>query len=305
MKPRVLITGSNGLLGQKLVRLYLDKADCDLIATSRGANHLPIPETHYKYRSMDITNAQEVSKVISEVTPNIVIHTAAMTHVDHCFQDKPGCLRLNVEAVGHVIEACKRADAFLLHLSTDFIFDGESGPYDENAPANPVNFYGESKLQAEQLIRNSGLNWAMVRTVLVYGIAHDMSRSNIILWVKKSLEAGKAIRVVDDQLRTPTLAEDLAMGCYLIAQKRARGVFNIAGKDLLTPYEMAQKAAVFFNLDTSLMSRTNASEFVEIDKRPLKTGLLIDKAQKELGFEPHTFDKGIAVVAAQMQGKTD
>ena len=305
MKIKYLITGSNGLLGQKLVKLLSEQAGVEVVATSRGKNRLPFKSLTYRYLTMDITNPAEVRSIISQENPDVVIHTAAMTQVDDCETNQEACMELNVAAVQNMINACQEVNAFLIHLSTDFIFDGENGPYDEQAAANPVNFYGESELKAEELISNSNLSWAIVHTVLVYGIAHDMSRSNIILWVKNSLEAGKAIRVVDDQLRTPTLAEDLAMGCYLIGRKRADGIFNICGKDLLTPYQMAEKTAAYFKLDTSQMNRANASNFKEVGRRPLKTGLLIDKARLQLGFEPCSFEEGIARVAAQIAGGTD
>ena len=160
---------------------------------------------------------------------------------------------MNVDAVANLIEASEKNKVFLLHVSTDFIFDGEAGPYDEEAEANPVSYYGESKLAAEKLLEASNIKWAIARTVLVYGISEAMSRSNIILWVKKSLEDGKTIKVVDDQWRTPTLAEDLALGCYLIADQEAEGIFNISGKDFLSPYDMAIKTADFFGLDKSLI----------------------------------------------------
>jgi dTDP-4-dehydrorhamnose reductase len=201
--------------------------------------------------------------------------------------------------VQYIVAACEATNAFLLHLSTDFIFDGEAGPYDEEAVANPISYYGDSKLAAEHIITKSKLDWAIARTVLVYGIAHDMSRTNIVLWVKKSLEEGKEIKVVDDQLRSPTLAEDLAQGCLLIAEQKAKGVFNISGSDLLTPYAMAIKTAKFFNLSTTTMQRADSSTFTQTAKRPPKTGLLIEKARTVLGYEPHTFDEGIAIIAEQ------
>jgi len=302
---KILITGSNGLLGQKLVKLIMNQGNDELIATARNANRLPYPETSYRFRIMDITDAAQVMEVMQEEKPDVVIHTAAMTNVDQCEQERETCWQLNVDAVANLIKACEATVAFLVHLSTDFIFDGEDGPYDELAAANPVSYYGDSKLAAEDAILSSNVNAAIVRTVLVYGIAHDMSRSNIILWVKKSLEEGKEIKVVDDQLRSPTLAEDLAIGCYLIAQKKAEGIFNICGKDLLNPYQMAQKTASFFNLDTATMQRADASIFQQPARRPPKTGLLIDKAREELGYEPRSFDEGIAIVAAQIAGKAD
>lgn len=298
---KILITGSNGLLGQKLIKLLLDKGEDTLIATARGGNRLPYPETDYVFDQMDITDKQQVLEVVTKHKPEVIIHTAAMTNVDQCETEREACWDQNVDAVNYLIEASAKNDCFLLHLSTDFIFDGEDGPYDEKAKANPVSYYGESKLAAEKLLENSTINYAIARTVLVYGIAHDMSRSNIILWVKKSLEEGKEIKVVDDQLRSPTLAEDLAMGCYLIAKQKAPGVFNICGKDLLNPYEMALKTADFFNLDTSTMQRADASSFTQTAKRPPRTGLLIEKARTVLGYEPHSFDEGIAIVAGQIE----
>ncbi|MDP5139162.1 MAG: SDR family oxidoreductase, partial [Spirosomaceae bacterium] len=244
---RILITGSNGLLGQKLVELLIENDEVAVIATARGKNRLPFSKG-YEYRPMDITNAEQVLAVINETSPDVVINTAAMTNVDQCETDKENCWQQNVKAVEYLTAACKHNDAFLLHLSTDFIFDGADGPYDETAEANPVSFYGWSKLAAEKILLHSDIRYAIARTVLVYGIAYDMSRSNIILWVKNSLESGKNINVVTDQWRTPTLAEDLAKGCALIAEKEAEGIFNISGKDFLTPYEMAIKTADYFKL---------------------------------------------------------
>lgn len=297
---KILVTGANGLLGQKLVKLILDKGKDELVATARGANRLPYAETDFQFDQMDVTDHTQVDKVIDKYRPEVVIHTAAMTNVDQCEESQEDCWKQNVDAVDYLIKACERNSIFLLHLSTDFIFDGKDGPYDEEAEAKPISYYGESKLVAEKLLQNSEIKFAIVRTVLVYGIAHDMSRSNIVLWVKKSLEEGKSIKVVDDQLRSPTLAEDLALGCYLIAEKRSQGIFNICGKDLLTPYEMALKVAAYFDLDTSTMERADASTFTQIAKRPPKTGLLIDKAIAQLGYAPHSFEEGIGILVDQL-----
>lgn len=297
---KILITGSNGLLGQKLVQLITREGKHELIATARGENRLPF-EKGYIFESLDITKEAEIEAIVKKHQPEVIINTAAMTNVDQCETEWEDCWELNVTAVEYLIKASKKHNAFLLQLSTDFIFDGEDGPYDEEAEANPVSYYGESKLAAEQLILKSKIDWAIARTVLVYGIAHDMSRSNIILWVKKSLEEGKEIQVVDDQWRTPTLAEDLAKGCLLIAEKKAKGIFNISGDDLLTPYEMAVKTANFFKLSQSSMTKTDSTKFKQTAKRPPKTGFILDKAKKELGYQPHTFEEGIKVLADQIK----
>ena len=298
---KILITGSNGLLGQKLVKLMSAEADIEVIATARNSDRLPGNYANYEFHALDITDEAAVLDVVSKYKPDAIINTAAMTNVDQCEAEKEGCIDLNVNAVKHLIKACEETGAHLVHCSTDFIFDGTHGPLDENEKPNPVNFYGESKLEAENLIINSNISWAIARTVLVYGIANDMSRSNIILWVKNSLENGKEINVVDDQWRTPTLAEDLATGCYLIAKKKAKGIYNISGKDMLTPYDMAIKTADFFKLDKSLIHKTDGSKFKQPAKRPPKTGFIIDKARKDLGYEPHSFEEGLEVLNEQMQ----
>jgi len=295
---KVLITGANGLLGQKLVKLYQEKEDIELIATAKGDNRNP--EGNYNYIALDITSKEEVVKVLESEHPDVVINTAAMTHVDQCETDPETCWKLNVEAVTHLVEGMKQTNGFLIQLSTDFVFDGESGPYEEDDQPNPLSHYAESKLESERLLERSGLNHAIVRTMLVYGIVPDMSRSNIILWVKKNLEEGKPIKVVNDQWRTPTLAEDLAKGCMLLADKKANGIFHISGKDMLTPYDMAVATADFFNLDKSLMEEVDGSIFTQPAKRPPKTGFILDKARKELGYEPVSFTEGLEILKSQL-----
>lgn len=295
---KILVTGANGLLGQKLVTLLQQQKNVHLIATAR--NTFVQQLSRGEFHRMDITNKTTVSSVIHKTKPDVVINTAAMTQVDLCETEREGCILNNVAAVEHLIRACEKNKVHLIQLSTDFIFDGRHGPLDENAEPHPVNFYGESKLAAELLIRDSEIPWSIVRTILVYGVTHDMSRSNIVLWVKKSLEEGKKITVVNDQWRTPTLAEDLALGCYLMVTKRAKGIYNISGKDYMTPYDIALETATFFNLDKSLITPTDSTHFKQPAQRPLKTGFIIEKARTELGYEPHSFKDGLTILAQQL-----
>jgi dTDP-4-dehydrorhamnose reductase len=250
---------------------------------------------------LDITKAEQAHQVITKYQPEVIIHTAAMTNVDQCEHEHEACVALNVNAVKYLLEAAEKNKSFFIHLSTDFIIAGDHGPLTEDAVPAPVNFYGESKLQAEHLVLNSPVKHAISRTVLVYGITPNMSRSNIILWVKNSLEQGKPIQVVDDQWRTPTLAEDLAMGCYLIAQKQAEGVFHISGEEMLTPYDMAMYTADYFGLDKSQITQTDSTKFTQPAKRPPKTGFIIEKAKQQLGYQPHSFREGIGILDRQLQ----
>ncbi|HTJ48172.1 MAG TPA: NAD(P)-dependent oxidoreductase [Cyclobacteriaceae bacterium] len=295
---KILITGSNGLLGQKLVSLLQKDEEVSLFATARGKSAIPI--IHGEYDSLDITNTEEVDKIIGAIKPDVIINTAAMTNVDQCETEREACWDANVNSVKHLIHACLKNNVHLVHVSTDFIFDGSHGPLDENEKPAPVNYYGESKLAAEELLLKSNISWSILRTVLVFGITEDMSRSNIVLWVKNSLEQGKTIQVVNDQWRTPTLAEDLAMGCYLAAKKKATGIYNISGKDFLSPYDIAIQTAEYFKLDKSLIKATDSTQFKQTARRPLTTGFIIDKARKDLEYEPRSFKEGIAILASQI-----
>ncbi|MFC3880223.1 SDR family oxidoreductase [Algoriphagus namhaensis] len=297
-KEKIFITGANGLLGQKLVAQLVEEGKFEVLASGRGECRLP--GDGFTYVSLDITDRESVEEVFQKYQPNTVIHGAAMTQVDDCEKDREACYLANVTATENLIGAAERVKSHFIFVSTDFIFSGEKGPLTEDEEPNPVNYYGESKLIAEQKLIASSLKWAIARTVLVYGIAHDMSRTNIILWVKKSLEEGKTIQVVDDQFRTPTLAEDLAAGCILIANQKAEGVYNISGEDFLTPLDMALMTADYFGLDKSLIKKADSSTFTQPAKRPAKTGFIIEKAKNELGFQPKTFRAGIAILAKQI-----
>ena len=292
---KVLITGANGLLGQKLVELLKQKG-IDFLATSQGDSRIVTPGINY--HPLDIRDPEEVNTVIGEYQPTVVINTAAMTQVDQCETDRKKCWNLNVTAVAHLMEACDENHTHLVHLSTDFIFDGKHGPYREEDEPNPVNFYGESKLAAERLLIGSSIQWSIVRTILVYGTTQGPSRSNIILWVKRNLESGKSIQVVDDQFRTPTLVEDLAIGCYQVAKKSANGIYHISGKDMLTPYDMAILTAEHYSLDKSLINRTTSEVFKQPAARPMKTGFIIEKAQSDLGYQPRSFEAGLSLISS-------
>jgi len=297
---KVLITGSNGLLGQKLIELYKGNDGISLIATARGENRFPIKDG-YTFDLLDITNEFEVKEVIAKHKPDVVINTAAMTNVDACELEKEQCDLLNVKAVGFLVNACNQNDVHLVHLSTDFIFDGTHGPIDENEVPNPLSYYGSSKLQAEQLVMARCNSWAIARTVLVFGIVSDMSRSNIVLWAKGALEGGKSINVVSDQFRTPTLAEDLAVGCSLIAAKKAQGVFNISGKDFMSVFDLVYRVATYWKLDKSLLNISSSEGIKQAAKRPPITGFRLNKAMEILGYSPRSFEDGLALMDKQLK----
>lgn len=300
MMEKILITGSNGLLGQKLIDCILANNSYQLIATSKGKNRHPAQQG-YVYAEMDITNESQINAVISQYNPNIIIHTAALTNVDTCHIQQVLCWQMNVTAVSYLIKVCETNSIRLIHLSTDFIFDGQNGPYTEDAQPNPLSYYGQSKWAAEQLIMQANIKWAILRTILVYGVVKDLSRSNIVLWAKNALQKGETINVINDQYRTPTLAEDLADICLLAAQNEAQGVYNASGKDMMSILELVLAVADFYDLDKTLINPISSASLNQAAIRPLKTGFILHKSIKNLGYKPHSFSNGLKIMDNQLK----
>lgn len=299
----ILTTGSNGLLGQKLTAKILSENTVKLVATSKGQNRFPVREG-YTYAEMDILNSDQVKKVIEKYRPDAIVHTAAMTNVDTCHEQRALAHALNVTAVQTLVSICEKHHIQFVHLSTDFVFDGADGPYNEDAVPNPVSYYGETKLEGEELIKKSTAHWVILRTILVYGIVADLSRSNIVLWAKSALEKGNPLNIVNDQWRMPTLAEDLADACMLSVERGASGVYHISGKDMMSISQLVARVADFWKLDKSLIHEVSAATLNQAAKRPLKTGFILDKAMTELNYEPHSFEEGLEIVNKQLEGNS-
>ena len=301
---KILITGSNGLLGQKLVYAMAGKPGWEVVATSKGENRIRLKEG-YRYQTLDITSKQEVDSLISSERPDCIINTAAMTNVDACEKDRDGCNALNVDAVRYLIEACRPFNTHFIHVSTDFVFDGENGPYKETDAPNPLSYYAWSKLESEKLVESSGLDYALLRTIIIYGVVDDVQRSNLVLWTKSSLEQQKEINVITDQYRSPTLAEDLAQACILAMQQRAQGIYHICGpeEDLDSIINLAFKVADFFGLDPSYIKPIDSASLNQPAKRPPRTGFILDKARRELGYAPHRFVEGLQILKGQLEKK--
>lgn len=296
---KILITGSNGLLGQKIIYALLKRDDVSIIACARGENRITQKEG-YQFESCDLSNSTRVAEVIKKHQPDCIIHTAAMTNVDACELDPIACRRDNVEAVGYLIDACKEFNTHFINISTDFVFDGTAGPYREEDQVNPLSIYAHSKLDAEKLVENSGLPWSNLRTMIIYGVTDDKQRSNVVLWTKKSLEEEKSINVINDQFRGPTLAEDLADACITAALNKKQGLFHVSGKEVISILEIAERVAQFFKLDKKYIQPITTASLKQPALRPLKTGFIISKAERELNFHPHTLEEGLKIISEQL-----
>lgn len=289
---KILVTGANGFLGYYLVKRLLE-AGFDVLATGKGPCRLPFSDAdHFQYSTLDFTDAVAVNGIISAYRPDMVIHAGAMTKPDACEQDPDTAFQVNVHGTRIMLEAAHAVHSFFIFISTDFIFDGEEGMYDESAEGDPVNYYGVTKLEAEHWVRAWKGDWAIIRTVLVYGKPYD-SRGNLLTFVKDKLEQKETISIFDDQVRTPTWVEDLAAGILSVVQQRATGIWHLSGADQRTPYEIACEVAALLGLDDSLIKKVTEDTFAQPARRPLKTGFNIDKARKQLGFNPISFADGL------------
>lgn len=287
---KILVTGSNGFLGQHLCISLVNKG-FEVIATSRGDNRI-VYLSNIKYQAVDVTKKSEVDAILTYHKPDIIIHNAAMSKPDECHNNKEACILQNVTATEHLINAAKNSNCYFIYVSTDFVF-GENGPHSEAAKKVPLNFYGESKLMAENILQKSGLQYAIMRPVFIYGKQLPNMKGTFLHWVKNSLVAGQKISVVNDQLRTPTYVNDICNGLIAMVEKRVTGDFHLAGKDILTPYQMAVTLAHTLQLDASLITPVTSETFVEPVKRAKRSGLKIDKAITELNYQPMSFEEGI------------
>jgi dTDP-4-dehydrorhamnose reductase len=300
MEKRIILTGSNGLLGQKIVNLLAGRDKVELVATSRGVNRHTMRQG-YAYEDADITQEILWEELFSEYKPTELIHTAAMTQVDLCEDDRALCDQINVDSTRMLARLCKEYGTRMIHISTDFIFNGENGPYKETDKPDPVNYYGLSKLKAEEAILQSGVNSTILRTILLYGIVPGMSRSNIVLWAKSALSARKTIQIVNDQFRCPTLAEDLASAVVLATMRGANGIFHISGPEMMPVVDLVREVARFWSLDPDLITEVSSESLNQKAKRPPRTGFIILKAQTELGYRPHTLRQGLSIVDKQIK----
>ena len=289
---KILITGSNGLLGQKIVR-QLKKNNKLFLATSIGENRNPDCPSAF-YQSLDISNQEEVNRVFMEYNPDAVIHTAAITNVDYCETNQEICQKVNVNATAYLLNAAQKVDASFSLLSTDFVFDGEKGNYIESDDPNPLSVYAQSKVDAESILINSAnKNWSIVRTIIVFGEGNNLSRSNIVLWAKEALSSGKELNIIDDQFRAPTWADDLAWACIKIVELHKNGIYHISGPETFSIYDLVLRVAKFCGLDTASLNKTTSESLNQAARRPPKTGFDLSKARFEIDYRPMSFEESL------------
>ncbi len=285
----VFITGANGLLGQHLVEVFSQKHRVFASDLHPGP-FFSNPDV--KYEPLDILDKEKLDFLISSFKPELIVNAAAYTDVDGCETNKEKAWEVNVEGVENLIEICRKEKIKLVHLSTDYVFDGKNGPYSEDDPPNPISYYGKSKLEGELKIKESGIDYIVVRTNVLYGLGERIN-PNFFTWVLDKLKKDEKIKIVTDQLNNPTLAFDLAKSILELWETKYAGIINIAGSEYLSRYDFAQKIAEIFDLEKDLIYPIKTEDLKQIAPRPKKGGLRIDLAKKTLETDLSNISKGL------------
>ena len=291
IKKRILIVGANGMLGQRVINFYSKKENIELL----GCSIEPTPVySDAEYICCDLTKRESIKKIVFDFYPDFIVNTAAYTNVDKSETEREQAWKLNVKGVEYLAETCRVLDAHLVHISSDYIFDGKNGPYNEKAKPNPLGYYGRTKLASENALKISGSMNSIIRTNVLYGIAD--SRPDFVRWVINSVRAEQKIRIVTDQFNNPTFLDDLVIAINKIIEFKKQGIYNIGGKEFLSRYEFTLLIADFFKLNKDLITPIKTIELNQPAPRPLKSGLITLKAQTELGYKSHTILESLAIM---------
>ncbi|AGC46354.1 dTDP-4-dehydrorhamnose reductase [Myxococcus stipitatus DSM 14675] len=279
---RVLVTGSNGLVGSRACEL-LEKRGHAVVGLGRGPRRTG---GTYDYVSVDLTRDADVAQALSSAAPDVVIHCASMTDVDSCEKNAEAAYAANVQATAAVARGARTAGAHLVHVSTDYVFDGDAGPYDEAAVPNPRGVYALTKHLGEQTVRVLAPGSAIARTAVVYGWPPVEGRLNFGAWLVTNLSKGQSVRLFDDQIVSPSLADNVAAMLVELGERKLGGVWNTCGGAVMDRVAFGRALCEVFGFDAGLVIPTRMADLKLPSPRPLKSGLKTDKARAELAEKP-------------------
>jgi dTDP-4-dehydrorhamnose reductase len=246
----------------------------------------------------DITKREAIKDIVLNFYPDFIINAAAFTNVDLCETERENAWKINVKGVEYLAEASRVIDCHLVHISSDYVFDGTKGPYDERAKPNPLGYYGRTKLASENVLKISGAYYTVLRTNVLYGIADN--RPDFVRWVLASMKKGTPIRIVTDQINNPTYIDDLVQAADKVLEYKKLGIYNIGGREFISRYEFTLRIADYFKLDKSLIIPITTDELKQPAKRPLHSGLITIKAESELEFKPHSINETLEIMKKEL-----
>ena len=296
MNKSIMITGVNGLLGQNIVKEFCSDHQIyglDLTPSIFGDSE------HIQVRQLDLNDSAALETFIVEVAPGSIVHTAAYTNVDKAEEDASIAFAVNGKVPGILADICARRDIPLIHISTDYVFSGTTGPYREDDPRDAQGKYSESKLAGEKAVLAAGGKVAVIRPNVLYGHGKDL-KSSFVDWLVNELRAEKPVRIVDDQFNNPTYARRLAQVIRAILENKAWDVWHFGSKEVVSRYHFALKIADTFGLSSALINAISTVELNQKAPRPMRSGLICDKLAKELGFPILSITEELALLKEEM-----
>jgi dTDP-4-dehydrorhamnose reductase len=282
---KIVATGAQGFLG----RCLLGSSDeCIWEGWSRQQGTV----AGIVCKVVDLLDPETVVRLLAETRPDWVINTAAVTNVDSCEVDRAAARRANVDVVANLVAACRQTGVGLAHLSTDYVFDGEAGPYKEGDATRPLSHYGELKLESEELVLQKLERAFVVRTMWLYGYVPG-ARPNMVTWPLETLARGEEMRIVADQWGNPTYGPDLASALIGLCASEAAGLWHMGGGSFMTRYEQVVELATFFGFDAGQIQQTTTAALAQPARRPLRSGLSTEAIERHLGCKPLSFRQSL------------
>jgi len=292
VKLKFLVTGSAGLVGQQVVK---DLSKSNQVFSCYNESK---PEYGDSVK-MDLKNYEMVSSILTEIKPDVVIHLGAMTGVDLCEKEKTSASEINTKATEIIAKECSKLNSFLVYVSTDYVFDGNFGMYKEDDVANPLGFYGKSKLEGEKAVQNFSTNWCIVRTSTPFGL-HPTKKS-FPIWVIENLQKQKQIDVLIDQFTSPTYVPNLSRMLIEISERRITGIIHAAGASKISRYQMASMVSDKLNLDGTLLKQISMNKMKWVAQRPKDSSLDVSRASSILNEKPQKIDQSLNLFIDEMK----
>jgi dTDP-4-dehydrorhamnose reductase len=301
---KIIVTGSNGLLGQKITEVFREESDHVVLGID-VSNPNALPEAPESFMTIDITNRNLLKEVVREFQPDAIINAAAMTDVDGCEMEREFAWRLNVDALKNILIAARVfSDCHVVQVSTDYVFDGRTAPYDELSRPNPISYYGKTKLAAENALMSSRAKGAIARTQVLYGLGLN-TRMNFVTWVLQKLQQGIPFHVVNDQRGNPTLADDLAYALLKIVEKKQNGLYHVTGPEVIDRFSFALRIAEVFHLPAGLILPTTSADLNQPANRPMDSSFITLKFESEMGYRLSSVVQGLRKLYFQINKPED